>query len=224
MLLARLEALPDLRRPRAALALLATALLSLPASSKIVRELFADSGWEADYGAFGKAVPPARKSPRTGDRRRCTASGHPRGRYLNVLDPIFANAYDAQRRVFESREPDVPRVVRTTLDSDYIAFPSTSPYSNASSTTRASLEVSYVPALICHQFSRGSPAELYASLSYSSTRVSCLAPASLTRGTTDQRCTKLIVRSSGSHTGSATCVISPKTTLESISLVSAQRT
>ncbi|HEY0371660.1 MAG TPA: hypothetical protein VGD79_06640 [Thermoanaerobaculia bacterium] len=127
VLLARLEAIPDLRRARVALALLATAVLSLPASSKIARELFADSGWEADYAAFGKAVPPGAKVAAHWGPAEMYCFWAPQGRYLNVLDPIFAEAYDAQRRVFEGREPDVPRVVHTTLDSDYIAFPSTSP-------------------------------------------------------------------------------------------------
>lgn len=132
LLLARLEARPEVRRVYVALPLLATALLSLPASTQIAAELFSDSGWEADYAAFGKAVPRGAKIAAHWGPAEMYTFFAPQGRYLNVLDPIFMAvdspaAYAAQRRVFEGREPDVPRVVSTILDSDFIAFPSTSP-------------------------------------------------------------------------------------------------
>ena len=132
LLLAKLEARAGLPRARVAVALLATALLSLPASAKIVRDLLRDSGWEADYAAFGKAVPRGAKVAAHWGPAEFSSFWAPQGRYLNVLDPIFMAvdspaAYDAQRRVFDGREPDVPHVVRTVLDSDFIAFPSTSP-------------------------------------------------------------------------------------------------
>lgn len=132
LLLTKLEGEPHPPRARLALGLLATALLSLPASTGIVRELLPDSGWEADYAAFGKAVPPRAKVAAHWGPAELYCFWAPQGRYLNVLDPVFMavwsrTVYDAQRRVFEGREPDVPHVVRTTLDSDYIAFPSTSP-------------------------------------------------------------------------------------------------
>ncbi|HEX6097006.1 MAG TPA: hypothetical protein VF432_11830 [Thermoanaerobaculia bacterium] len=132
LLLAKLEGEPQPQRERIALGLLATALLSLPASVKIARELLVDSGWEADYASFGKAVPRGAKVAAHWGPAELYCFWAPQGRYLNVLDPVFMAVrsravYDAQRRVFEGREPDVPHVVRTTLDSDYIAFPSTSP-------------------------------------------------------------------------------------------------
>jgi hypothetical protein len=132
LLLAKLEGEPHPPRARIALALLATALLSLPASAKIARELLVDSGWEADYASFGQAVPQGAKVAAHWGPAEFYCFWAPQGRYLNVLDPVFMAVrsravYDAQRRVFEGREPDVPHVVRTTLDSGYIAFPSTSP-------------------------------------------------------------------------------------------------
>lgn len=112
LLLAKLEARPHLHRARVALALLATVLLSLPASTKIVRDLFLDSGWEADYAAFGKSVPRDAKIAAHWGPAELYCFWAPQGRYLNVLDPIFMAVhspavYDAQRRVFEGREPDV---------------------------------------------------------------------------------------------------------------------
>jgi hypothetical protein len=132
LLLTKLEGDPHPPRARIVLGLLATALLSLPASTGIVRELLPDSGWEADYAAFGKTVPPGAKVAAHWGPAEFYCFWAPQGRYLNVLDPLFMAVrsravYDAQRRVFEGREPDVPHVVRTSLDSDYIAFPSTSP-------------------------------------------------------------------------------------------------
>lgn len=132
LLLAKLEAPPHPHRARVALALLATALLSLPASTKIVRDLLVDSGWEADYAAFSKSVPRHAKIAAHWGPAELYCFWAPQGRYLNVLDPIFMAVhspavYDAQRRVFEGREPDVPHVVSTILDSDYVAYPSTSP-------------------------------------------------------------------------------------------------
>jgi len=53
----------------------------------------------------------------------------PDARYLNVLDPVFMavphpDAYRASLSVFEGDQPDVPLVVGTTLESEYIAFSS----------------------------------------------------------------------------------------------------
>ena len=132
LLLTKLEARPDVRRGLVAIALIAMALLSLPTTTMIVRDLLADSGWEADYAAFGEAVPRDAKVAAHWGPSEFYTFWAPQGRYLNVLDPIFMagqspRAYDAQRRVFEGREPDVPHVVHTVLDSDFIAFPSMSP-------------------------------------------------------------------------------------------------
>ena len=132
LLLAKLEAAARPHRARIALALLATAALSLPSSRTIARELLADSGWEADYAAFGHAVPRGAKVAAHWGHAELYCFWAPQGRYLNVLDPVFMAVrhpavYEAQRRVFEGREPDVPHVAGTVLDSDYIAYPSTSP-------------------------------------------------------------------------------------------------
>jgi hypothetical protein len=132
LLLAKLEAREQPRRAPVALALLATALLSLPATTTIVRDLLREGGWEADYAAFGEAVPRGAKIAAHWGPAEFYTFWAPQGRYLNVLDPVFMAvhdraAYEAQRRVFDGREPDVPHVVSTMLDSQYIAFPSTSP-------------------------------------------------------------------------------------------------
>ena len=51
----------------------------------------------------------------------------PQGRYINVLDPVFLAAVDpaahqAQVDIFAGREPDVPLVAATVLESQYIAY------------------------------------------------------------------------------------------------------
>lgn len=123
-----LERLPP-QRPRFALALLATAVLSLPTTIDITKDLLADAGWEADYTAFGKAVPKNAKVAAHWGPTEFYTFFAPQGRYLNVLDPIFMHrhVYAAQKRVFDGDEPDTPTVVKRLLDSDYIAFPSKSP-------------------------------------------------------------------------------------------------
>lgn len=126
-----LERMPQ-RGARFALALLATAALSLPTTIPIVRDVLAGDAWEADYTAFGKAVPPDAKVAAHWGPTEFYTFFAPQGRYLNVLDPVFmevkdARVYAAQKRVFDGDEPDLPYVVKRTLDSDYIAFPAKSP-------------------------------------------------------------------------------------------------
>lgn len=131
-LLVKIEARAPARTARLAMALLATALLSLPATIRIHRELLLDGGYEADYAAFGKAVPRGAKVAAHWGPSELYTFFAPQGRYLNVLDPVFMAAphpatYAAQKRLFDGDEPDVPRVAQQVLDSDYIAFPSSSP-------------------------------------------------------------------------------------------------
>jgi hypothetical protein len=119
-------------RPRVAAAFFALSLLSLPATARIVRELLADDPSEAQYAAFARAVPAGAKIAAPWGPAEFYVFFAPHARYLNVLDPVFMSVadprvYAAQRRVFEGREPDVPRVVKSVLDSDFIAVPSTSP-------------------------------------------------------------------------------------------------
>ncbi|HYK02280.1 MAG TPA: hypothetical protein VE974_11025 [Thermoanaerobaculia bacterium] len=132
----RLEARPVRPRARFALALLATAALSLPASVKIYRDLLPDQrydqGYEADYTAFGKAVPAGAKVAAHWGPAEFYTFFAPQGRYLNVLDPVFMavrdpELYEVQRRVFDGTAPDVPGAVKRVLDSDYLAFDVTTP-------------------------------------------------------------------------------------------------
>jgi hypothetical protein len=127
-----LLALERLRRPRVALALLAASLLSLPATIHVYRELLVDNRSEPDYAQFAKALPPGAKVAAHWGPSEFYVFFAPHGRYLNVLDPVFMavpfpRIYEAQRRVFEGIEPDVPSVVRHVLDSNYIAVPAGSP-------------------------------------------------------------------------------------------------
>ena len=127
-----LLAIERLRRPRVALALLATALLSLPATTRIYRELLVDTRSEPDYARFAKALPPGAKVAAHWGPSEFYTFFAPHGRYLNVLDPVFMavpfpRVYATQRRLFEGMEPDVPRVTKEVLDSDYLAFPADSP-------------------------------------------------------------------------------------------------
>jgi hypothetical protein len=121
-----------LRRPRVALALLAAALLSLPATLQIYRELLIDSRSEPDYARFAQALPAGAKVAAHWGPAEFYTFFAPQGRYLNVLDPVFMavpfpRVYAAQRRLFEGLEPDVPGVAKRVLDSDYLAFPADSP-------------------------------------------------------------------------------------------------
>lgn len=130
--LVTLLALERLRRPRAALALLAVSLLSLPATARIYRELLIDTGSEPDYARFAQALPPGAKVAAHWGPSEFYVFFAPQARYLNVLDPVFMavpfpRIYAAQRRLFDGFEPDVPYVTKHILDSDYIAFPATSP-------------------------------------------------------------------------------------------------
>ncbi|HYC93956.1 MAG TPA: hypothetical protein VEO54_32450 [Thermoanaerobaculia bacterium] len=127
-----LVALERLRRPRLVLALLATALLSLPATARIYRELLIDNRSEPDYTRFARALPPGAKVAAHWGPAEFYTFFAPHGRYLNVLDPVFMavpfpRVYTAQRRLFEGSEPDVPGVTKDLLDSDYLAFPADSP-------------------------------------------------------------------------------------------------
>ncbi|HEX6086763.1 MAG TPA: hypothetical protein VF266_19685 [Thermoanaerobaculia bacterium] len=127
-----LVAIDRVRRPRLALALLATALLSLPATARIYRELLIDARSEPDYARFARALPRGAKVAAHWGPTEFYTFFAPQGRYLNVLDPVFMavpfpRVYAAQRRLFEGLEPDVAHVTKHVLDSDYLAIPADSP-------------------------------------------------------------------------------------------------
>lgn len=130
--LVTLVAIERVRRPRVALALLATALLSLPATARIYRELLIDTRSEPDYARFAQALPRGAKVAAHWGPAEFYTFFAPHGRYLNVLDPVFMavpfpRVYTAQRRLFDGVEADVPHVTKHVLDSDYLAFPADSP-------------------------------------------------------------------------------------------------
>jgi hypothetical protein len=127
-----LVAVDRLRRPRVALVLLATALLSLPATTRIYRELLLDARSEPDYARFAQALPRGAKVAAHWGPTELYTFFAPHGRYLNVLDPVFMavpfpRLYATQRRLFEGVEPDVAHVTKYVLDSDYLAFPADTP-------------------------------------------------------------------------------------------------
>lgn len=134
--LEKLAARIPAHRGRIAIALLATALLSAPRTIAVHRELLRGSGvdltYERDYAEFGRKVPVEAKVAAHWGPAEFYTFWAPQGRYLNVLDPIFMvvpypTVYASQRGVFDGSEPDVPGVVKHVLDSDYIAFDSSTP-------------------------------------------------------------------------------------------------
>ena len=81
---------------------------------------------EAEWAAFGRAVPPGAKVAAWWGNAQTYTFWAPQGAYLNVLDPVFMavpfpEVYGAQRKVFDGKEPDVPQVLVKELDSDYLA-------------------------------------------------------------------------------------------------------
>jgi hypothetical protein len=136
VLLEKLAARIPAHRARVAMALLATALFSAPRTIALHRELLRGSGialtYERDYAELGRKVPAGAKVAAHWGPAELYTFWAPQGRYLNVLDPIFMavpypRIYAAQRGVFDGSEPDVPGVVKHTLDSDYIAFDTSTP-------------------------------------------------------------------------------------------------
>src|SRR5258708_2984322 len=85
---------------------------------------------EQAWQHFGNSIPRGAKVATEWVTGEHWAFWAPGGRYLNVLDPIFMalpfpRQYRALRGIYSGEEPDVPREVTTTLDSDYIALDST---------------------------------------------------------------------------------------------------
>jgi hypothetical protein len=103
------------------------AAASLPKMTFIVETLRTRGSSEADFAAAAEAIPPGAKVAAEWGPTEHYVFWQPRGRYLNVLDPIFMarshpGAYELQRRVFTGAEPDVPLAVAVGLDSDYLAY------------------------------------------------------------------------------------------------------
>ena len=98
-------------------------------ATTLLSGLAADQGplpREGEWAAFGRAVPAGAKVAAWWGNAQTYLFWAPHAAYLNVLDPVFMavpfpEIYDAQRKVFDGKEPDVPRVLIEKLDSDYLA-------------------------------------------------------------------------------------------------------
>lgn len=82
---------------------------------------------EADLESLGARIPPGARVAATWEDAQLLAFWAPHGRYLNLYDPLFMavhepEAYQAQRAFFAGRAADPAAVVRTVLDSDYVAI------------------------------------------------------------------------------------------------------
>ncbi|HEY8149162.1 MAG TPA: hypothetical protein VIK51_09675 [Vicinamibacteria bacterium] len=124
--------------PRRSLRRLAAATLSLVALGFAARNVLVIRhnlavqgvflrGRADDSRQFSAKLPDGAKVAAPWSEAELYAYWAPQARYLNMLDPIFMaawrpRAYRAQLAVFGGEEPDVPLVVGTELDSDYIAF------------------------------------------------------------------------------------------------------
>ena len=84
-------------------------------------------GREAEWAAFGQAVPAGAKVAAEWGLTHVYLYFAPQASYLNVLDPVFMalpypEAYQAQRALFDGRESDAALAVKAELDSDFLAF------------------------------------------------------------------------------------------------------
>jgi hypothetical protein len=115
----------------AAIVFAAGAALALPLTfDRGVRDVMlhlSNSVSELDWFAFGRAVPAGAKVAATWSNAEAYVFWAPQGRYLNALDPLFMarlfpREFEAQRRLFDGLDPDVPLTLRRDLGSDYLAL------------------------------------------------------------------------------------------------------
>ncbi|MEM7584805.1 MAG: hypothetical protein AAF560_15545, partial [Acidobacteriota bacterium] len=83
---------------------------------------------EAEWGAFGRALPPGARVAAEWGSTHLYMYWAPQATFLNVLDPIFMatpypQAYRTLRAIFDGHEPDIPMALTRELHSDYIALP-----------------------------------------------------------------------------------------------------
>jgi hypothetical protein len=112
--------------PIALLAIAITMPFALRSAHSLSTRLPADV--ERDWSELAKHIPPGAKVVASWGATDAYVFFAPQGRYLNVLDPAMMfeknpRAYWAHRAVLDGTEPDLARVTKTILDSDYIAFP-----------------------------------------------------------------------------------------------------
>ncbi|MGZ8868127.1 MAG: hypothetical protein ACXW2P_07260, partial [Thermoanaerobaculia bacterium] len=115
----------------AAIVFAAGAALALPLTfDRGVRDVMlhlSNAVSELDWFSFGRAVPAGAKVAATWSNAEAYVFWAPQGRYLNALDPLFMarpypREYEAQRRLFDGLDPDVPLTLRRDLGSDYLAL------------------------------------------------------------------------------------------------------
>lgn len=90
----------------------------------------------ADWEAFARALPSGAKVAAPWAATQAFVFWAPQGVYLNVLDPVFMaardpDAYQTYIELFEGREPDIPLLAASRLDSDYLADDGQYPYARA---------------------------------------------------------------------------------------------
>jgi len=82
---------------------------------------------EAELEKMGREMPAGAKVAAPWDDAALFSFWAPQGRYLNLYDPLFMvlahpREYDFQRALFAGRIADVPPVMMSVLDSDYLAL------------------------------------------------------------------------------------------------------
>ncbi|TNF71833.1 MAG: hypothetical protein EP299_10820 [Acidobacteria bacterium] len=112
-----------------AVGLLLCLVASYPQFHRVVKNLFVEElgPREELWTEFGESVPSGARVAATWSDTHVYTFYAPQARYLNVLDPVFMavpfpREYELQRRIFDGREPDVPFVTATLLDSDHLAY------------------------------------------------------------------------------------------------------
>jgi len=90
----------------------------------------------ADWEAFARAMPDGAKVAAPWAATEAFVFWAPRAAYLNVLDPLFMAARDAATYrlyldLFEGREPDIPLLATSRLDSEFYADDGQYPFAKA---------------------------------------------------------------------------------------------
>src|SRR5439155_1417483 len=90
----------------------------------------------ADWEAFARAMPDGAKVAAPWAATETFVFWAPRAAYLNVLDPLFMAARDAATYrlyldLFEGREPDIPLLATSRLDSEFYADDGQYPFAKA---------------------------------------------------------------------------------------------
>jgi hypothetical protein len=108
-----------------AVALAACSLAGVPRFLEFTARVSSNPSVESDWKEIAATIPPGARVAAHWGPTGFLVWFAPQGRYLNVLDPLFMfesspATWDAQRRMFEGAEPDVPLVAATTLDSEIV--------------------------------------------------------------------------------------------------------